>query len=76
MKAIHISLVNLANRVGHKTQSYHPCVLVNQVEDSVEFWVPEKAVTDAFPPQLSCHDLKQIHLDGLLDKHQVVLGHC
>lgn len=55
---------------------YHPCLFVNQVENSVEFWLPEKAITDAFPSQLACHNLEKVHLDWLLNKHHVVLSNC
>lgn len=48
---------------------------MNHVEDGVAFGVPEEAVTDALPSQLACHDLKQVHLDGLLHEHHVVLSH-
>lgn len=51
-------------------------LLVNQVEDCVEFWVPVNAISNGFPSQLACHNLQQIHLDGLLNEHHVVLRHC
>lgn len=57
------------------SKPYHPCLFVNQVEDSVEFWHPVKAIRDAFPSQLACHNLKQVHLDWLLNEHDVVLRH-
>lgn len=48
---------------------------MNQVEDCVAFGVPEKAVTDALAPQLARDYLEEVHLDGLLHEHHVVLRH-
>lgn len=58
-----------------KKTTHQSCVFVNQVEDGVEFRNPLKAVRDTFPPQLACHNLKQVHLDGLLNEHNKVLCH-
>lgn len=55
--------------------AYLSALLVNHVEDSVAFGVPEKAVADALPSQLAGDDLEQVHLDGLLHKHHVILRH-
>lgn len=54
---------------------HQSCLFVNQVEDGVEFRNPLEAIRDTFPPQLAGHDLEQVHLDGLLNEHDVVLCH-
>lgn len=63
------------NRTHPPGAPYLSGLLVNHVEDGVAFGVPEEAVADALPSQLARHDLKQVHLDGLLHEHHVVLSH-
>lgn len=50
-------------------------VLVDQVEHGVLAGVPVDPLTQSFPSQSACDDLQEVHLDGLLNKHHVVLRH-
>ena len=56
----------------HKYSRYRMFYDVTLPLSSVKFRIPGDAITDAFPSQLSGHDLKQIHLDRLLNKHHIV----
>lgn len=49
---------------------------VHQVEDCVQLGVPVDALAQGPPPQLACDYFEQVHLDGLLNEHHVVLGHA
>lgn len=51
------------------------CVLVDHVEHGVLAGVPVDPLTQSFPSQFACDDLQKVHLDGLLNKHHVVLRH-
>lgn len=65
----------MENWIGPCWKTYRSRLLVDQVEDGVEGRVPQEAVADALPPQLPRHNLQQVHLDGLLNEHNIVLGH-
>lgn len=48
-------------------------VLVDQVEHGVLAGIPVDPLTQSFPSQFARDDLQKVHLDGLLNKHHVVL---
>lgn len=50
-------------------------VLADQVEHGVLAAIPVDPFAQSFPSQPARDDAQQVHLDGLLNKHHVVLRH-
>lgn len=51
-------------------------VLVHEVKDGLLLGVPVDALAQSPPPQLARDYFEQVHLDGLLNEHHVVLRHA